>query len=507
MLARDQMGGRTLYFHQGNRFLAFASSYPALLSLPGVPKKIDELGIADFLTQSTRHQERTLYEKIRRMPAASIAIFDNMGLRFSTYWNPEPKKQLHLTREEEYVEAAREHMERAVARRMRAKGPIGAQISGGLDSSAVASAAARLMAPNRLFTVCSVPHEGIALPDPGPAWYNDERPYVKEIAELYPNMDLHLASSSGLHWLEKDPVPFFEAGGIPARSISNVGWFIPGYEMAAKAGVKVLLTGEGGNFAWSNDGLIGLSKLLKNGKWISLAKEIYLTGKNAPYGMDWKTLLKRVVFRPFIPPDLLRLYRQLKGGEEELWSGFSSINPTFARDIGLYERHKRAKGFFQVGGPADNVGYMIENFYRVRQRRDMHTVIRTLTGIENRAPLTDIRLLEFFLSLPQEQFLQNGVSRRLAKRALSDQLPPSVIKKEKIGMQNPEIRARMGEIRAGLNNEIAELEQVPLAAHCIDLPRLRRIVREWPTDNHEVSLVLPQGLNVARFLRWTEQGS
>lgn len=506
LLARDQMGGRALYYHQGNGFLAFASSFRALLALPGVPRKVDELGVADFLILNKHHPVNTFYEDVRRLPRAHTAHFDRSGLKFQAYWALEAKPLLRLSGDDEYVEAAREHLERAVACRLRAHGRVAAQISGGLDSSAVAVTAARQLAPERLFAVCSVPPEGLALPPPEPAWYNDERPYLTEIAAQHPHLELHLASSLDPHWVESRPEAFFEAGGIPARNISNLGWFMPGFERVTQAGIKVLLTGELGNGAWSFDGLRSFSDMFRQGRWLRLARELYLTGKQAPFGWKWQRLLRTEIIRPQLPPALLHQIRRLRGREIEAWTGYSAINPAFARETGLLERCRKAGYDAGFVGARDGQGMMLEMLRRNENGADGSTALRAAFGIEQRNPLLDVRLIEFFLSLPQEQFLKDGLSRRLARRALADRLPRSVLEKEKIGKQNPEILHRLGQLRGSLMAEIGELRQSPLAARCIDLARLERIVREWPQQGMEVRLALPRALNVARFLRWTEQG-
>lgn len=504
LLARDQLGGRTLYYHQDACFIAFATTYRALLALPGVPKKIDELGIADFLILNVQHPVETFYEGVRRVPGASIALFDGNGLQITRYWNPQPKRVLRLSSDEEYVEAAREQLERAISCRLRAKDGIASTLSGGLDSSAVASTAARLLAPERLMTITSVPPEGMQLPS-HPAFYNDERPYVQAIAAMHPNMDSVLASSLDPHWIETDPTPFFEAGGLPTRGVTNAGWLLSGYERLTEAGISALLTGEGGNPAWSYDGLRGLCGLLKSGNWPRLARELYLTGRRRPYGQDWKALLRGEVLRPLVPVRLAKWRRRLKTGAADLWSGYSAIHPDFARDIGLSERSRLAGHDARLQGPADGLGQRLYMLNRMEHGRDIFTALRALTGIETRSPLLDIRLLEFCLSIPDEQFLKDGNFRRLPRLAMADRLPPPVLENNLIGSQNPEILQRIEATRSTMLAEIEELKHVPLAARVIDLPRLTRIVRDWP-EGIEVTLLLPRALHVGRFLRWAAAG-
>ncbi len=498
LLARDQMGGRSLFYHQGAGFVAFATTYPALLGLPGVPKTVDERVIADLLISNNHHPEQTFYAGIHRVPSASFAVFDGKGSRINRYWTPEPKRQLRLSSDEEYAEAMREQLDRAVSCRLRAKGQVASMMTGGLDSSAVAATAARLLAPNRLVTVTSVPPEGMELPALR-GWYNDERPFASAIAALHPNMDMRLVSTLEPHWIETDPAHYFAAGGMPIRNASNLGWLVPGLEMIAAEDITVLLNGEGGNGAWSWNGLRVLNKLFRQGRWISLARELHLTGRHRPYGMNWKSLLRSEVLQHLKPTVIKH-----RGHSSEEWAGYSAINPEFAREIDLVDRCHQDGNNLLRRNPADGLDQRVYMLGRIGRRGEAEAVQRALTGVEARAPLLDIRLLEFCLSIPQEQFLKDGIPRRLTRSALADRLPPLVLENRLLGKQNPEIMQRMGRGRANLIDELEELKQIPLAARCLDLPRLVTIVRDWP-DDMQVTLALPCALNVGRFLRWAEQ--
>lgn len=506
ILARDQLGRRTLYYHQGQGFVAFATSYRALLALPGVPRQLDELGMADFLILNIRHPVETFYREVRRVPAATAAHFNADSLRFERYWTLEPKARLHLSSDADYAEAAYEHLQRAVACRLRAKDGVASALSGGLDSSSVAATAAKLLAPGKLVTVTSVPPEGLVPPKPRTGWYNDERPYIAAIKAMYPNMDSMLASSDQPHWIETDPTLFFAAGGFPARNITNIGWLLPGYYRVKAAGIRVLLTGEGGNPGWSYDGLRTLNTLFRNGHWLHFARELRLGGRTRPYGFDGLALLRREVLRPLEPVELTKWRRSLGNDGTELWSGFSAIHPVFARDIGLAERCRLAGHHPALIGPNDALAARLHLLRGLEHGRDIFTALRALSGIETRTPLLDVRLLEFCLSLPDAQFLCNGEFRRLPRRAMAGRLPVSVLENRLIGSQNPEIMLRMAALRPKLAAEIDSLKQIPAADYMLDLARLAAIVRDW-RDVAEITQMLPRALHVGYFLRWAGAGN
>lgn len=506
LLARDQLGRRTLYFHRGIDFVAFATSYRALLALPGVPRQVDELGVADFLILNVRHPVETFYRDVRRVPVATAAHFHADGLSLEPYWSPEPKGRLRLSSDAEYAEAAREHLERAVACRLRAQDGIASTLSGGLDSSSVAVTAARLLAPGKLLTVTSVPPLGLALPPLPPSWYADERPYIDAIKAMYPNLDTKLASSDRPHWIDTDPTLFFEAGGLPARNVLNIGWLLPGYDQIKAAGISAMLTGEGGNPAWSNDGLRTLNSLFRNGHWWRLVRELRLADRNRPFSFDWTALLRREVLRPLEPVGLTKWRRSLGRGKTELWGSFSAINPAFANDIGLAERCRQAGHHPGLAGSNDALKMRLHMLRGFEHGSDIFTALRALTGIETRSPLLDVRLLEFCLSLPDAQFFCNGEFRRLARRAMAGRLPSQVLENNLIGSQNPEITVRMAALRPSLLAEVERLKQVPAAVYMLDLERLADIVRAW--DNvTEITHALPRALHVGYFLRWIEAGN
>jgi asparagine synthase (glutamine-hydrolysing) len=504
ILARDHIGNRTLYYHHGSGFIAFASTYSALLALPGVPKKINELCAADYLFQIVNHPIETFYEGILRVPSASLAIFNENSLHIGCYWDPTPKSQIRFSSDGEYVEAAREQLGRAVACRLRSKEPVASLMTGGLDSSAVAATAARLLAPNRLLTVTAVPPEEMVFSAPSSAFYIDERPYVKAIADMHSNMKLVLTSSKDPHWLDKDPSPFFNAGGVPAINITHAGWFMPGYEMIVKARHTVLLTGDYGNAVWSWDGLRSLNDMFRQGNWFRLARELSLINEFRQYDFGWKKVLRSEIISPLMPARIKMWRRSLRTDDKGILEN-SVINREFARELNVLERLNHSLNntiHGQSGGLKLRHGF----FSQREKGRDMYTALRSLTGIESRAPLMDVRLVEFCLAIPSDQYLRDGVARRLPRLAMADRLPTAVLENNRIGAQIPEKRNRVEATRAGLIEEIESFERVPLAVRYIDLQKLKNIVHDWPLDDFQVTFVLPRALTLARFLRWAETG-
>ncbi len=511
LLARDQLGQRTLYSHHGDGFVAFATTLSALLALPGVPRRLNEEALADFLVLNFLFSEETLYAGIRRVPPATAVSIDAGRVRQSRYWAFDPDRRICLPSDDHYAEAAREQLDRAVARRLRSAGPVVASMSGGLDSSAVATSAARQLAPGRLLALTLVPPPDAVPPPVTRGWYGDETPYVTAIARMHPNMDLRRVWSRGEHWIESDPTRLFEAGGTPIYGPTNAAWFAPLSETAGEFGSTVMLNGQAGNAAWSWDGLSYLGELFRRGRWVRLLRELNATAPHRNYSRSW--LLRQYILKPMMPPWLDRIMIRLLRGQPERWSRFSGINPDFARDVGAYRRCLEASHGPASPGAWDPWQERVNRF-STYVGSDGRAAWRAVDGIERRDPLSDLRLVEFCLAVPAPQYLRGGITRRLARRALADRLPAEAIDKDVMGMQNPEWFGRLAARRSRMVAEVAELQRSPLAARCLDLPRISTLLRDWPEDAAAAAAreaayhyLLPRALHVGRFLLWLESGA
>lgn len=125
-----------MYYHRGAGFAAFATGLRTLLALPDVPRRIDELAVADFLVDNVTEPRATFYCGVGRVPNASVVVLDANGERAERWWRPELLPPLVLRRDDDYVERARELLDQAVADHLRAAVPVAATLTGGLDSSA-----------------------------------------------------------------------------------------------------------------------------------------------------------------------------------------------------------------------------------------------------------------------------------------------------------------------------------------------------------------------------------
>jgi asparagine synthase (glutamine-hydrolysing) len=124
ILCADRSGRHPLYFHRSGAQLVFSTVLPALLSVPGVPCAVEELTVADLLFKNNRDSWRSFFRGIRRVLRGTTVTLSASGENVAEYWRPAARPPLILQRDEEYAEAAREVLDRAVGARLRSLSPV-----------------------------------------------------------------------------------------------------------------------------------------------------------------------------------------------------------------------------------------------------------------------------------------------------------------------------------------------------------------------------------------------
>jgi len=177
VLGRDRLGVKPLYYveHQGR--LVFASEIKALLSVPGIERAIDMGALQDYLALGYSGSRQSLFKDIRKLPPASLLVCENGDYRVETYWQAPAEADLTLS-EAAWAERLRAAIEDSVVSEMVSDVPLGAFLSGGIDSSAVVAFMARHS--DRPVKTYSIGFQG----DAASAVYN-ELPYARQVAKRF----------------------------------------------------------------------------------------------------------------------------------------------------------------------------------------------------------------------------------------------------------------------------------------------------------------------------------
>ncbi|MFP4060595.1 MAG: asparagine synthase-related protein [Bacteroidales bacterium] len=246
-LARDHHGITAMYYYKGHDFFVFSSSLKGILTLPEVPKKINEYKIAQILVAWNDGGPETSYQDILRLPPAHTLTLDNGNVKTNRYWYLENTPELKLGSEQEYIDAFMEIYREAVRCRLRSYRPVGATLSGGLDSGSVCALAAPMLAERgeSLKAFCAVPMYDITGLVP-PNRIGDEGPLAQATADFVGNIDLTLCKSENISPLEGIE-RMLEIQDEPIHAAGNAYWIINIAQRAKDMGLGTVLIGQGGN--------------------------------------------------------------------------------------------------------------------------------------------------------------------------------------------------------------------------------------------------------------------
>ena len=503
VLARDPLGMRPLHYHRGKTFFAFASMPKGLHRLPEIPRLPDEEHVAEQLALLPEGGSQSYFKNVERVQAGHFVSVTTAGLSSQRHWNPQ-RKTLKLANAEEYAEAMRHHFDAAVRSCLRGAGDaVGSHLSSGFDSSAVATAAAIQMAPRgKVVAFTSVPREGFKGKTPR-LRHGDEGPIAALTAAKYPNIEHVLIRTLGRSPLDGLDRNFF-LYERPLLNLCNGVWLHAINDAAKARKLNVVLTGQMGNMSISYDGLTLLPQLVANGRFLHWTRE------GATLVRSGHMRIRNVMaqsFGPYMPLPMWKAINRVFRGVTSGIETYSAIRPERIRDLDLPAK-ARARGLDLDYRPRKD-GF--EARLWVLNRVDMGNYNKgTLAGwgFDQRDPTADRRLLEFCLSVPEEQFLAGGQTKALARRAFAARMPAEVVNMRGKGYQAADWYESMAPAGGQIAEEVARLTECGPAAAAIDLPRLQTLLDEWPSQGWESEAVLRKyrlamlrGISSGHFLR------
>lgn len=504
ILGRDPLGQRPLHYHRGHGFLAFASMPKGLHALAEIPRAPDEAAVLDFIAVMPEHGSRSFFAGVERVEPGCFVTASERGLKSTRHWRL-VRRPIKLADDDAYVEAGREQLDRAVRAQLRgADGRVGANLSGGLDSSAVATTAARLLARSggRVIAFTSVPREGYAT-----AWKGlwDEGPLAAATAALHPNMEHVLVRSTGrppTETLDRTHYLFDR----PTLNLCNGSWVFEINRQARSEGLAVMLTGQLGNYSLSYNGMDALAESFARRRfrsWLRLARTIVGAGTRRCRGVLYHSL------SPWIPGPVYNRLERLRGQYEGGLVQYTALNPALIHSL-EYARRIRAIGVDPYVRPStDTYADRVAGLRQV----DLGNYNKGHLGgwsLDYRDPTADMRLIEFCLNIPTEQFIVGGRPRSLARRVLVDRVSEVVLAERRSGYQAADWHEALTAGRDELAEWISRFENCSPAARALDLPRLHRLIARWPVNNWESEearysyrAALLRGLSVGHFLHRT----
>ncbi|GAB4550738.1 MAG: lasso peptide isopeptide bond-forming cyclase [Pleurocapsa sp.] len=413
--ARDHYGVKQLYYYCSDRVFIFATEIKALFCLPEVPRRLNEVKVADYLLTLFEDRGITFYEGILRLPPAHYLTVNPNRVEAQQYWSFQPEENIVLGSNIEYAEAFAELFTEAVRCRMRSNFRVGTLLSGGLDSSSITCVAKNLLnrEQQKVLPTFSAIFDRIT--------ECDERSYIQTVAT---EQDIEP------HYIQGDEVGVLTDW---QRTIwhQDEAYYAPNiflhcelYRKAQQQNVRVLLDGFDGDTTISH-GIAYLAELARTGNLLYLILE--LQGLSRNFGRSPWQLLWRHGLQPILPSKLLRLSKKLSSLNQTPTAIRLQLQQDFVRRIDLKERIKTLqRGRSQLPKTSREAHYRRLTAGVMPFALEVADKAAASFGIEPRYPFFDKRLMEFCLALPPEQKMYRGWTRIIMRRAMNGILPRKI---------------------------------------------------------------------------------
>jgi len=468
-LARDRLGKKPLYYYHDEKRFIFASEIKSILEIETVPKQIRHDAIYDFFVYQYVPESKSIFKNIDKLKPGHYLTINKDGVDVKQYWDV-TFKDLCTSSEDEIADGLLDVIDTCTKQRMISDVPLGAFLSGGVDSSGVVA----LMASNSQEPVvtCSIGFDSKKY---------DEIQYAKQVAEQYhtthheltvkENILDHLEYIAGFF-----DEPFADQSLVPTYFVSQL----------AKTKVTVALAGDGGdeNFA-------GYSKYNVDQVENNLRNKV-------------PGLIRRNVFPPFVKPLQHSNVRVLKRAgtllgamskspaegfyltntfmTDTMWNRLA--NDDLKREVDGYHPSIQSMDFYNAADTDDHLSRVLYTDIKTYLVGDILVKVDRMSmanSLEVRAPLLDHRVVEYAASIPSALKLYQGEKKHILKKAFRNLLPDDILYRKKMGFSVP--------LAHWLRNELKSTGEKKLFAsdsglsNFFDMAEIKKI---WQEHQHGV---------------------
>ncbi|AFL88219.1 asparagine synthase (glutamine-hydrolyzing) [Terriglobus roseus DSM 18391] len=478
VLGRDAMSRVPLYYSRPRGGFCCASEPVGLIGWAGVDASLNERALAMVLslTASAPTDEMTTVRKgILSLKGGHVMLVGaDATERTIDYWRPLGAPKLVVKDWREYAEALREAMLRAVRVRLPAKGLVASQLSSGFDSSGVTALTAQVLAEqNRpLIAYTSVPVHAVNAREIAGDRFSDEWPLAAKVAAMYPNVEHVAVRTDAADWWRALDVMSDVCGG-PTGFIRNSRWYFGILEDARRRGAVAMMEGQAGNHTASYNGGFGLYDLRRSGQWMPLVRALR---NRRRHGAKWKTMLGAT----WMPSrSAMARIQRLRRKQMPKMFELSLMRRDFYESSGLPQMEMSAMGTTMEGDRSSGAAWRF-SIIRGGDMGMMGALQRRAFSMQREDPTADRRLIELCLRIPDEAFAPEGIKRELYREAFRRDLPAELLAEPLRGLQSSDFLQMFEAWIPQWQDELDRLAQSPLASRVLDLPRMQRLLDDWP---------------------------
>ena len=424
-IARDRLGIKPLYYYFDNDLLVFSSELTGLVQHPGVAREIEPRALYHYLATGIVAAPLTMFRNVRQLMPGQAMSLENGQLSFSTYWQL-PEVENTDVSDQDAAKTIRQMLEQSVREHLLSDVPVGAFLSGGIDSSTIVALMARTTEEQVLTFSIRFEEDGY-----------DESRYARMVAEKYrTNHREFTVRNRGFNEsllrsvITHHGQPTADSSAIPTYIVSSL----------ARKYVKVVLSGDGGDECFAGYSHYGWLKKIEHLYLIPrFLRQMILGVCRASASIPFlsqcsrlrqliNALLVSLAPRSHMPFEVLRLNRDSE--IDHLLSADWKFCTSGQDD--LFDYMDSQAGSVVDRGRRFSFRYFLPDAYLPKVDR-----MSMAASLEVRVPFLDHRLVEFALSLPGERHWKGGVGKRLLRAAAIDLLPEEIFSHKKQGFSIP----------------------------------------------------------------------
>ncbi|HYA97921.1 MAG TPA: XrtA/PEP-CTERM system amidotransferase, partial [Methylomirabilota bacterium] len=436
LLARDRIGKKPLFYAADGKRILFGSELKALLAGDSLNRDIDEAALSDYFSFGYIPAPKTIYRAVRKVMPGHYLVASSTGVRETPYWDLSFAR-VEERSEEEWGERLRHALCEATRVRLMSDVPLGAFLSGGIDSSSVVAMMSRLM--KRAVTTCSIGFREEK--------YN-EAPYARQVSDLFstdhyertvePNA-LEIVDKLAWHYDE----PFADSSAIPTYYVSKI----------ARERVTVALGGDGGdeNFAgYRRYKLDYYENRLRRRVPATLRRNVF-----GPLGRWYPAL----AWAPRVFRAKATFQSLSRSPLEGYFNSISCFRPDdkarlfssdFRRRLGGYDSLNVLQHYYDRADTDDLLSKIQYVDIKTYLTDDIMTKVDRASmavSLEVRAPMLDHKFMELAAAIPSGLKLHKGAGKYILKKALEPKLPREILYRSKQGFAIPLDQWFKGELK------------------------------------------------------------
>jgi asparagine synthase (glutamine-hydrolysing) len=476
LLARDRVGKKPLFYAEGDGWLSFASELRALMADPEVPREIDPASIDCYLAYGYIQAPWSIWRDVRKLPPAHTLVWENGRAQTERYWQLDYSRKRTETRVE-LEEELRERLGAAVRRRMISDVPLGAFLSGGVDSSIVVSEmAAASSQPVKTYSIGFEEEEYNELPRArviAERFGTDHHEFIvqPDAIELVPKLVRHYGE------------PYGDSSAIPTFHLAEL----------TRRHVTVALNGDGGDESFAGYLRHVANSLTSRLDYVPrpLRRGVAAIGRGLPKRPGSKSLLSRAQrLLVSVEADALERYRRhvsvFNDAErtELLDPDFrATIDPDRAPSV-IATPWRKASGSSML----DRLLEVDVNTYLPGDLLVKVDIASMAFSLEARSPFLDPEVMEFAASLPPREKASLGRKKLLLRRAYTGRIPDSILDGAKRGFGVPLGAWFRGDLQCYARNLL--LDPMTLRRGYLNEAAVRRILDAHAAGEGDRSLQL-----------------